>query len=132
MKAFLRYLWAAPITVLGLILAVAAWGRGAHLAAKNGVLEVWGAPVARIVSRLPRVLQFEAITFGHVVFAQSGSLMDEWRAHERAHVRQYERWGVFFWPAYAIASVIAYLRGGDAYVDNYFEREAFRAARRGG
>ena len=132
MKTFLRYLWAAPITVLGLILAVAAWARGAHLAVKNGVFEVWGAPVARVVNRLPRALQFEAIAFGHVVFAQNGALMDEWRAHVRALVRPYERWGVFFWPAYAIASVIAYLRGGDAYVDNYFEREAFRTARRGG
>jgi hypothetical protein len=46
------------------------------------------------------------------------------RAHERAHVAQYERWGVFFLPAYAVASMSAAARGRHFYLDNRFEREA--------
>jgi hypothetical protein len=50
------------------------------------------------------------------------------RAHERAHVRQYERWGIFFLPAYLLASAGAWLRGAAPYADNVFERQARRQA----
>ena len=40
-------------------------------------------------------------------------------------MRQYERWGIIFPFAYVAASVIAALKGGDAYRDNRFEVEAF-------
>jgi hypothetical protein len=43
------------------------------------------------------------------------------------HVRQYERYGVLFFPAYLAASLAALASGGDPYVDNRFEREAFAA-----
>ncbi len=46
-------------------------------------------------------------------------------SHERIHVRQVERWGPLFLPAYVLASVVAQARGLDAYRDNPFEREAF-------
>jgi hypothetical protein len=39
-------------------------------------------------------------------------------------VRQYERWGVFFFPAYALCSLWQAMRGRDWYRDNPFEREA--------
>jgi hypothetical protein len=42
------------------------------------------------------------------------------------HVRQYERWGPFFPLLYLLASFEALIRGGDAYRDNRFEREARR------
>jgi hypothetical protein len=41
------------------------------------------------------------------------------------HVRQYERWGPFFIPAYLLCSVWLMLRGYNAYLDNPFEVEAY-------
>ena len=40
-------------------------------------------------------------------------------------MRQCERWGPLFLPAYLLASLAVYLRGGRAYRDNPFEREAY-------
>ena len=68
-----------------------------------------------------------AIVFGHIIIAFDAETASRLRAHEHTHVRQYERWGVFFPLAYVIASVLAMLRGADAYLDNCFEREAFAA-----
>jgi hypothetical protein len=42
------------------------------------------------------------------------------------HVRQYERWGPLFIPAYFAASGWAWWKGGHAYLDNPFEVEAYR------
>jgi hypothetical protein len=44
------------------------------------------------------------------------------------HVRQYERWGPLFVPAYVLCSAVIWSRGGDAYRDNPFEREAYGEA----
>lgn len=46
---------------------------------------------------------------------------DDLLIHELVHVRQFERWGPLFVPAYAIASIVARARGGRAYADNRFE-----------
>ena len=48
--------------------------------------------------------------------------------HERIHVRQCERWGPLFLPAYLLASAFIALRGGNPYLDNPFEREAYANA----
>ena len=53
--------------------------------------------------------------------------MHRWRAHERVHVAQYERWGPLFLPAYFASSLWQWLRGRRAYWDNRFEVEARRA-----
>jgi hypothetical protein len=50
------------------------------------------------------------------------------RSHEHAHVRQYERWGVLFFPLYAGASVLAWLGAGSPYWHNHFEQQARREA----
>jgi hypothetical protein len=42
------------------------------------------------------------------------------------HVRQYERWGPLFVPAYLVSSLVLWLRGRDPYWDNPFEVEARR------
>jgi hypothetical protein len=47
------------------------------------------------------------------------------REHEHVHVRQCERWGAFFLPAYLLAAAWQALRGRGAWRDNPFEREAF-------
>jgi hypothetical protein len=66
-----------------------------------------------------------AITLGHIVLGRDAAALDSTRTHERVHVRQVERWGLFFLPAYLLSSLLALLRGHDSYRDNWFEREAF-------
>jgi hypothetical protein len=46
------------------------------------------------------------------------------RSHEKAHVRQYERWGVLFFPLYAASSLAAWLNHRSPYWHNHFERQA--------
>ena len=65
------------------------------------------------------------MTLGHVIVGLDQSCLDRSRDHEHVHVRQYERWGPFMLPIYLIASLVLYLRGRDAYLDNPFEREAY-------
>jgi hypothetical protein len=119
--AGLRYLWAAPCTLVGLLAALPLLLAGAQARPVRGVLEVSGFSVAR---RLP----FDAITLGHVVLARTPRVMARWRRHERVHVRQCERWGPLFFPAYLAAGAWQCLRGRRAYWDNPFEVEARRAA----
>jgi hypothetical protein len=127
MKARLlaRYAWASPATVVGLLLSAVALAAGARGRRRDGVLEMCGGRIGNFVRALPRRCRFRAITFGHVVLAVDAEAIDATRTHERVHVRQYERWGPLFFPAYAAWSACAWLRGGDPYRDNPFEREAF-------
>ena len=125
----LRYVWALPATVLGLIFAATALWRG-QVRVIDGVVEAHGPVVRSVLSRLPSApSEVAAITFGHVVLGIDADAIDDTRAHERVHVRQYERWGPAFIPAYLIVSLWAFARGRHIYFDNYFEREAFDADR---
>ena len=78
-------------------------------------------------ARWPRRLgwRYRAITFGHVVLSVD-ELDPTTLDHEIVHVRQYERWGPLFFPAYLFASLAARLRGGHGYRDNPFEIAARR------
>ena len=66
-----------------------------------------------------------AMTLGHCILGQSQAALEITRRHEHIHVRQYERWGPLFIPAYFVASLSALLKGKDAYRDNVFEVEAY-------
>jgi hypothetical protein len=111
--------------LLALVLAAIA-GRGARCAVVNGVLEVHGGLVTWFLTHCTLLRGgASAMTLGHVVLGRDKLLLDLTRAHERVHVRQCERWGPLFLPAYGLASLAALLRGGRAYEDNVFEREAF-------
>ena len=118
MRRLLRILWAAPGSLIGLLLVPFFDKRYVV----RGVILCEGA-------RWPRRLRwpYRAITFGHVVLSVD-ELDDVNFRHELVHVSQYERWGPLYFPAYGIASVIARLRGGHLYRDNSFEV----AARNGG
>lgn len=85
----------------------------------KGVLEV-------ALKRGAKPLRFpiNAITFGHVVLSQNEQLMTRLRAHEFVHVRQYEQWGLLFFPAYIASSLWQWMRGKQPYWDNYFEVQA--------
>jgi len=120
------YLWAAPATLIGFALAGIACAFGASVRVREGVVEVAGGRLARLPVLL-RPFPVIAITFGHVVLGVTHAVLERERAHEHAHVRQYERWGPLFLPLYAASSGLALLGGGKAYRDNAFERQA-RAA----
>ncbi len=126
----LLYLWALPNSLVGL--AAMALGRigGARAALTDGVLEVHGPGVERLLAALPVRFKVRAITLGHVVLGCDRESLEATRVHERAHVEQAQRWGPAFLPAYLLASAYAWARGGDAYLDNVFERQARAAERR--
>ena len=124
MLAALRYAWAAPATLAGLLVALPAFAAGARARVIDGVIEVTGGRVERLVAALPRRCRFCAITFGHLVVCTDECTAAAVRAHEHVHVRQYERLGALFFPLYVGSSVVQLLRGRDPYFDNRFEREA--------
>ena len=121
---WLRRLWALPNTLLGLLVALTAFPRG-RVQVVDGVIEVCGGGVTWLLSRAPLVPGgAAALTLGHVVLGLDERRLANTRIHERVHVRQTERWGPFFLPAYGLGSLWALVRGGHAYLDNPFEVEA--------
>ncbi|MGH2489707.1 MAG: hypothetical protein ACRDFR_08845 [Candidatus Limnocylindria bacterium] len=125
-RSLIGYAWAAPATAVGLALAGIAGLLGARGEVVDGTLEIAGGRLKAILDRLPGLLRFGAITFGHVIVGVDRAELNRSRAHEQVHVRQYERWGILFFPMYLGSSLSAVLRGGQAYRDNRFEREARR------
>ncbi len=121
MLVLARYLWAAPTTAIGLMVAVMTLVTGGRVRHHSGVVEVEGGAATWLLQGVNAV----AMTLGHVVLAVDVRAHDRSREHERVHVRQVERWGPLFLPAYGIATVIAWWRGGHYYYDNRFEREAY-------
>lgn len=119
-----RYVWAAPATLVGLAFAVLACACGARARVRAGVLEVAGGRLAA----LARFQRFVAITFGHVVLGVSHAVLERERMHEHAHVRQYERWGLLFFPLYLASSAAQLALGRDPYRHNAFEQQAFNVA----
>ncbi len=122
-----RYLWPLPWTAAGLLLSglVLAFGGRAHI--HTGVLEVSGGWLGRRAGRGVGPFNVVAITLGHVVLGSSAEALNRLRAHERVHVRQYERWGLLLVPAYLADGLWQALRGRHPYRDNRFERPAFDA-----
>ncbi len=92
------------------------------------VLEFYGGILPRLLNHVPIVGGAAAMTLGHVVVARTAAILDQSRKHERVHVRQYERWGPFFVPAYLVCSCWLFIVKRDAYLDNPFEREAYDRA----
>ena len=122
----LRYLWALPTTSIGLLFLLPTLLTGGGARWVEGVLEIHGG-VAALFLRYMTPLKggANAMTLGHVVLGRTPGLLELTRRHERVHVRQVERWGPLFIPAYIIASIMTGVRGGRYYRDNPFEREAY-------
>jgi hypothetical protein len=110
----LKLLWAGPASLIGALFAPFFVSRRVS----SGVLLCEGASWP---TRLG--WRYRAITFGHVVLCVD-ELDDDLLAHELVHVRQYERLGALFMPAYLWASATAWLHGGHHYLDNRYEIEA--------
>jgi len=118
------YAWAAPCSALGLLLASGVLALGGRAAVVRGILEVALAQPGTAGCERAAWLPFGAITFGHVVIGTSVEILAALREHERAHVRQYERWGAAFLVAYPMSSLVQALRGRHPYRDNHFEVQA--------
>ena len=88
-------------------------------------MEFFGGAVKSFLTCLPGGQFTLAITFGQVILGQSDAALDIAHAHERIHIRQYERWGPLMGPAYLACSAVLWLRGRRPYRDNPFEREAY-------
>jgi hypothetical protein len=124
----LAVLWALPTTLVGALLLAIAVLTGGRAARAGSVIEAHGGWLRRALRRLPIARGGGvAVTLGHVVLGTDAETLRITRAHERVHVAQCERWGPFFLPAYALASLWALLSGRDPYRDNRFERQAFAA-----
>jgi hypothetical protein len=116
------YLWASPVTVLGLLAGLVAYALGASVKRRDGVIEIAGNSRTPLLRKLSS--HFEAITLGHVILGRNHGTLTRWRSHEHVHVRQYERWGVLLPVLYVLASFKALLTGKRFYWDNVFEVEA--------
>lgn len=128
LSAALRMLWASPCSALGLVLGVLvlAAGGSARRVGRTFEFALYGGecPPDSPARRWP----FAAITLGHVIVGASGTTLARLRAHEHAHVRQYERLGLLMLLAYPASSLIALLQGKRPYVHNHFEIQACREA----
>ncbi len=113
-----RYLWAGPTTLVGLAAAAASLSlprvyRSVALCRSNRGFARW------FLTRRG----YCAMTLGHLVLITPDAPPTT-IIHEMVHVRQAERWGPLFLPAYLGAMLLARLRGTDPYWDNPFELEA--------
>ena len=123
----LSLIWASPYTLFGLGVGTLGLLTGGTAQLSGRTIEFYGGAVKWLIRRLPHGQFTLAMTLGHTILGQTATSLDLARDHELIHVRQYERWGVFFGPAYLLASLVIWLRGGRAYRDNPFEREAYDA-----
>jgi hypothetical protein len=123
MRRVLRYSWAAPTTLVGLVAGTLTLCTGGRVQVQRGALEFHGG----FAWWLTKTIGFSAMTLGHVIIGHDLFSLELVRDHEQAHVRQVERWGIAFLPAYVVASFIAWRRGLHYYHDNWFERDARRA-----
>ena len=111
----LAYVWAAPTTSVGLAAGAITLASGGCVQIRSGALEFHGGFARWFLER--RVVGAAAMTLGHVILGRDRECLDACRDHEQAHVRQVERWGVAFLPAYVAASILAQARGQHYYLD---------------
>ncbi len=126
MIRMLVFLWTLPTTLIGLAAGLLWILLGAKVRISHGVVEVHGGRMATCMLQLGG---FAAMALGHVIIGCSPSVLDQLRTHEHVHVKQAERWGILFIPAYLLAGLWQLSRGRHAYYDHPFEREAFAAER---
>jgi hypothetical protein len=119
------YVWAAPTTSVGLVAGGLTLITGGKVQRRQGALEFHGGFSRWLLER--RMVRASAMTLGHVIIGRNVSCLELCRDHEQAHVRQVERWGPFFLPAYVTSSAWQVVRGRHYYFDNWFERDARRS-----
>lgn len=118
--------WAAPCSAVGLLFALVPLALGGRARRCDGTLEVTYRDQERQCGPFARRLPFRGIVFGHVILAVTHEELQRIGPHERVHVRQYERWGPFFFLAYGASSLWQLVRGRRPYWHNHFEVQARR------
>ena len=123
----LVYIWTSPNSLVGLCVGGVGLVTGGGVQHKRGCLEFYGGLVSWFLRRIGGhgVL---AMTLGHTILGQNADALQVARDHEQVHVRQYERWGPLFIPAYLICSAVLWFQKKDCYRDNPFEIEAYGSA----
>lgn len=119
----LLHAWASPGTLIGMSVGVLGVCTGGRARRVRHTLEFHGGFVTWVLENTP--VKAMAMTLGHVVIGRSPAALDITREHEWVHVRQYERWGPLFIPAYVGCSLALWLVRRNAYLDNPFEQEAY-------
>lgn len=120
------YAWVSPTTAVGLLAGALTMATGGGVQRRRGTLEFHGG-----FSRwLGGAVGFGAMTLGHAIIGRDRDCLDFCRDHEQVHVRQAERWGPLFIPAYLAAGAWSWWRTGSAYYQNPFEKEAYDDDRR--
>jgi hypothetical protein len=127
-KRVLVYAWAAPTTFVGLVAGGLTLVSGGRVQRQRGALEFHGGFSRWLLTR--RMVGASAMTLGHVIIGRDLDCLEFCRDHEQAHVRQVERWGPLFLPAYFGSSLWEWSRGRHYYFDNWFERDARHGAGR--
>jgi hypothetical protein len=92
---------------------------------RGGVAEVSGGFVGWLLRGNRFWRSGAAMALGHVILTRDPLTLERSRPHELAHVRQFERWGVFLLPAYLLLSWWLTWKGYDPHLDNSFEQEAY-------
>lgn len=121
----LAIIWASPWSLLGLAVGCVTLMSGGAMRRSGHVLEFYGGLARWMLERTPNGQFVMAMTLGHTILAKNADALEISREHEMVHVRQYERWGALFIPAYLLSSFVLWAVGKDAYRDNPFEREAY-------
>lgn len=124
----LVWTWVLPSTALGLTAGLIGLCTGGRCRQVGHTLEFHGGFVTWLLERTP--ISAAGMTLGHVILGLSPTVLDIVRPHEWVHVRQYERWGPLFLPAYLGCWLVLKLHGRDGYRQNPFEIEAYEADRR--
>jgi len=118
-------IWASPNSLIGLVFLPIARFRDGGFEIVDGVLELHGPLIAWILRHcVPIRGGAAAVTLGHVVLGRDRHSLSVTRTHERVHVRQYERWGPAFIPAYLLAATWGLATRAGVYHGNVFERAA--------
>jgi hypothetical protein len=122
---FIGWLWALPLTLLGLPfwLGVRVFGQAGQAAFQAGAFTAHSGFFKRCLAYHP-FGQMQAVALGCCVFASDERALLDCFPHEQVHVRQAMQWGVFFPLAYLISSLWQRINGRCAYADNWFERQA--------
>lgn len=128
----LGIIWAAPLTMFGLLIACPVLLVRGHAQVVRGhtVAILVRGPFADWMLGHHPFGAMTAMALGHVVIAEKQGLSARVLTHELTHVRQAARWGIVFPFAYLISSAWAAIRGRDAYWHNRFEIAARKAEKR--
>lgn len=123
----LRRLWTLPANLLAVLVARTC---GVRLALRQPGFGAVLLPTDCWLARWLGRGGFVAITIGPVALVRVPLTTRQW-LHERAHARQWARWGPLMLVAYPAASAWAWMRRGHVYRDNHFEIAARAEAETG-